>query len=423
MDKEQEDFIKTLQDNVAFQLSLTSKELFHSNFLAWLAEDENTTDIFNELLKNCFGVKDWTFNAKKMMVKREYKNFDLCICEKIENEKKDKVEIGEDSKYIPGHILFVLENKFKSLPYKEQLKIYEDKVKEENRKVKKGEMGDKETKFVLLSLSDNFPDNGIWKFVTYKKYITALEEANKDYLNGTDKGMINKYCEFIKIFSDHIQKCMLEEICDNIGIKIGAQWSSLINHQELYAIRCNDVWQKIVMQHCALFLAQEVKKTFGKDQEVTMAHSDKDIWGKDGTENKGKLFTMVNFFHGEAFLELKYLIPSKGILAFQQQGNNPLRIGILAMNANNGITPSLKKKDLQAWEDNVHKHIKECGLSEHIVLKEEDVASNKVFHSYGSFYYCNLKEEIPPIEQTLKDIVNKMKELVPIIDSLTQTDK
>lgn len=35
-------FVETLKNNPIFQLSLSSKELFHSNFLAWLAEDDNT---------------------------------------------------------------------------------------------------------------------------------------------------------------------------------------------------------------------------------------------------------------------------------------------------------------------------------------------------------------------------------------------
>ena len=35
-------FVEELQNNPIFQLSLSSKELFHSNFLAWLAEDKNT---------------------------------------------------------------------------------------------------------------------------------------------------------------------------------------------------------------------------------------------------------------------------------------------------------------------------------------------------------------------------------------------
>ena len=44
-------FVEKLKGNAIFQLSLSSKELFHSNFLAWLAEDENTRNILGHLQK------------------------------------------------------------------------------------------------------------------------------------------------------------------------------------------------------------------------------------------------------------------------------------------------------------------------------------------------------------------------------------
>lgn len=42
-------FVEKLNNNPIFQLSLSSKELFHSNFLAWLAEDKNTRTILTKL--------------------------------------------------------------------------------------------------------------------------------------------------------------------------------------------------------------------------------------------------------------------------------------------------------------------------------------------------------------------------------------
>lgn len=299
MNQEQEAFVKELKNNVAFQLSLSSKELFHSNFLAWLAEDDATRDVFNELLHTCFGV-DWDFDPDTLMVKREYKNFDLCICEKIKNPNVEKVKLGTEEEYMPGRILFVLENKFKSIPYEEQLIKYQKHISELNKGT------DTQTNYILLCLTESFTGNGNWKFVTYSQYIEALSKANKKLqANSCYHELIEKYCNFIKLFSEHIKKCLKEEICDKDTILPTAQWSSLIDHQEFYAIRCYDVWQKIVMQHCACIFAKMVKKEFGKNTEVIMAHSDRDIWQKYGTENKGKFFTMVNFFHGEALLELK----------------------------------------------------------------------------------------------------------------------
>ena len=99
-----------LKQSPMFNLSLSSKELFHSNMLAWIAEDEDTETLFVKILE-LFGLANNIAQdiAKKIrsdeyMVLREYKNFDLCICEKI---KTDDTEEG----YKEGRILLVLENK------------------------------------------------------------------------------------------------------------------------------------------------------------------------------------------------------------------------------------------------------------------------------------------------------------------------
>lgn len=386
MNQKQDNFIKTLQDNVAFQLSLTSKELFHSNFLAWLAEDKDTTDVFKELLQNCFGAEGFDFKQNDMTVKREYMNFDFCICD---NKDSNKVR-------------FVLENKFKSLPYQEQLEEYQEKVETSNK--------NSEVHYCLLSLAQGYKDFGDWKVVTYEEYAEALRKANESKNNNLfKKELINTYCNFIKTFSDHIKES-LKEVCDKDIINSDAKWDVLTNHQEFCEIRCNDVWQKIVMQHCAKILANKIKDDFGV--EAIMAHSDKDIWQKKGTENQGKFFTMVNYFHGEAFLELKYLLPGKGILAFQQQGNHPLRIGILAMSKKYIVTTPKKKKPKE-WQNKVVKYINECGLQDYIILKESAKKKGiNTYKSFGSFYYDDLNDEVTNIEQTLDDMVTTIKRFI-----------
>lgn len=94
-------------------------------------------------------------------------------------------------------------------------------------------------------------------------------------------------------------------------------------------LRCKDIWQKLVMHQCALQLAKKSEKKLGKDFQPIIVTSDQEIWGEKGTENKDKLFMRVSYYHGEALLELKYLIPKKGIFVLQQQGNHPLRAGFL----------------------------------------------------------------------------------------------
>ncbi len=77
-----------------FHLSLSSKELFHSNFLGWLGKwhPDFFLAVFWEMgcVLNC--------PADGFILKREYENFDLCV-------------LAPD-----GRIVFILENKVKKKP-------------------------------------------------------------------------------------------------------------------------------------------------------------------------------------------------------------------------------------------------------------------------------------------------------------------
>ena len=97
-----------LEPSPMYNMSLSSKELFHSNLLAWLGNTQETKAFFVDIVDKLAGIKldlndSWT-------VEREDKNFDLCI-------KK-----GKD-------YLLVIENKVKSIPRKAQLDEYVGKIK------------------------------------------------------------------------------------------------------------------------------------------------------------------------------------------------------------------------------------------------------------------------------------------------------
>ena len=101
-----------------FNLSLASKELFHSNFLAWLCEryPNEVGGIFAKFLKSppesCSG----------LTVRREKKNIDLSL-------------------QYPGGELLLVENKVKSIPSRGQLEEYSASVRDPAK-----------TSFLLLSL-------------------------------------------------------------------------------------------------------------------------------------------------------------------------------------------------------------------------------------------------------------------------------
>lgn len=185
--------VKTLKNNPVFNMSLSSKELFHSNVLAWLLEKYPDSDLAKLFIPEGYTV---------LRVLREWKNFDLfIICAKkedksllskfdfseddsdnnetissnglgirIENQdfkdfkkleeenenlsKKEKLnkseqrkidrfnELKEKENIIELDKLYhacanckfiVIENKFKSIPYDKQLQEYVEKI--ENKKI------------------------------------------------------------------------------------------------------------------------------------------------------------------------------------------------------------------------------------------------------------------------------------------------
>lgn len=179
----------------------------------------------------------------------------------------------------------VLENKFKSIAYKAQLVDYKDRTKtlnEEGYKNKykaeeanngkilprgwRDEVEHPNTKYILLTLADNFLDKDEiqslgWKIVTYAEYAkllrTVVGELKDDEIKGNKAfyvELIAQYCNFIEKFSEHINECL-----DNV--KEDNYWDILKN-DDFTAVRCNDIWQKVVMHKYAQELFKLTQEKF-----------------------------------------------------------------------------------------------------------------------------------------------------------------
>lgn len=222
--KAYKDAIEYLKTSPMFNLSLSSNELFHSNFLYWIWQVNK--ECFKKIINSLIGEDNyWQANwgNKTLEVRREYKNFDLSIVEVSDSAKKEE---GSDNKVdkstsesendseigdykADGLILFVLENKVKSIPYKEQLEQYSDKIEKHNESILKkqikekyrasGQANDKShwkkdwnkelgdykitPKKILLSLVQTFPDSDKvddWKIFSYAGYIEIIKTLKLD---------------------------------------------------------------------------------------------------------------------------------------------------------------------------------------------------------------------------------------------------
>ena len=107
-----------LENNPVFAMSLGSKELFHSNFLAFIFMHNSAGNLRKWLYEKAGGKTDKTIEFDEYF--REKSNFDLLF--KIKGEEK----------------FILIENKFKSLPDRKQLEKYFEKLQEKEIKNKSG---------------------------------------------------------------------------------------------------------------------------------------------------------------------------------------------------------------------------------------------------------------------------------------------
>lgn len=407
-------FVEKLKNNPIFQLSLSSKELFHSNFLAWLAEGDNTRCVFNKVMQTWLDDKNWEYKPNEMEVKREYNHFDFCVCDKLSIDGND----------VTGNVQVVLENKFKSIAYTDQLVDYKDRTKtlnEEGYKNKykaeeanngkilprgwRDEVEHPNTKYILLTLADNFLDKDEiqslgWKIVTYAEYAkllrTIIGELKDDEIKGNKAfyvELIAQYCNFIEMFSEHINECL-----DNV--KENNYWDILKN-DDFTAVRCNDIWQKVVMHKYAQKL---FKLTQEKFPNTKIVFDDKDSWNE---ESDRPLMIRVAYFRNEALVELKYLLNNGVVFCVQQQGDNGLSIGMVVKEEET-IKKSVRKQDKGKWNASIKKLVAQKKLDE--IITGDTFNS---FQSEGScgYYYIHNSEKLN-IGDTLKlmvELMNKAK--------------
>jgi hypothetical protein len=196
---------ENLKNNFLFQASLGSKELFHSNMLAWILEQKNDNGEFEALKIFMMYVLNIDIplitNQEEIKIAREENKIDLTI----------KWKTGDDWNFV------FIENKMKSIPTEKQLTEYDDKipkiVAESAKKIKgKKRVAENEKivdrkphKFLLTpffsALNSNSND---WKNITYSEEIINFLKEIKDFefdKSGETniKMVIEKYISFLEV--------------------------------------------------------------------------------------------------------------------------------------------------------------------------------------------------------------------------------
>ena len=288
-----EQIAKELEVSPMFQLSLSSKELFHSNFLYWIWKYNPAA--FKEIIEKLFGDNtkfDW---SSKFIVEREKKKFDLSVWE--ENADKSRV------------LRLVIENKVKSIPRKKQLDDYKESIKK---------IDNKDVKFLLLSLSPTFPEMNVikdWNIVNYKILAKAIKEVfcNAEIRNSTYE--YNVICDYYR-FIRH-----LHLIANEWNNSPESSWLDIPDMNIYRQLRISDLRQKL---HAAYALSH-LLDAFSHDDEKLFTDSNIE-WEIPAGEimkrgNDNTFYVNFGMTRDTGFFEIKVKIEDNTIFLIQVQGN------------------------------------------------------------------------------------------------------
>lgn len=313
--------IEYLAKSPMFNLSLSSKELFHSNFLYWLSLINKNA--FKGLIAGLLNTDDleWGDNWE---VAREYKSFDLCIKD-ISKELADSnpEDTNEENKQKPN-IYLVIENKVKSIPYKAQLEKYTNKVKEHYGAKREEDFS--KVKYMLLTLPTYFPEKSTinnWEIVTYDQYIRNLESLKGNFTSSSnlkeeDKyyvtNIIEDYIKFVNnllVLHNHWKKNCYEKLGflrkgkeDN---QMDGEYVKYITDAE--NLRIHDLYHKSKYARICTDIIAEFNKldmSIG-DYEVGINVTDKEIskFLKSHKDKSGYIVWEYNYTHGEPLVGAK----------------------------------------------------------------------------------------------------------------------
>lgn len=339
-----------LKASPLFNLSLASRELFHSNFLKWLWENYPQMQL---AFKDKISCKIDCAAPKK--ISREKLNTDLLV--ELEN----------------GHRI-VIENKVKSLPRLDQLNEYGSKFS-----------AAKNIDFFLLSLVRPDFDDGsgqinaggkVWKFISYveladllKSYV--LEEISDEY----HYFLLNDYIDFITLLSS---------VAGNFVVDWENEADFFKSLQpDLIDIKLNDLGQKIRYAQLAHMVNQELSKKPG------MNITNKE-WRK---ASAGEIAIGSSLTRGVGLFDLKYILrerrdedSSPPVVGVQIQGNDfRVFFELESRPKENSYKVAKKLLEAKAW----------FSLSQAPELAkinlEYPVRRDKLFNQYGSSFYYRSK--------------------------------
>ena len=359
---------ENLKKSPLFNLSLSSKELFHSNFLYWLGESHKVE--FGEIFKDFLKILPEDNNLEIEKIHREKDNIDLSFTYYNEQE-------------------IIIENKVKSIAYIEQLKKYSEKNTDKKN-------------YILLSLSkpvffedkDKFvikANNNIdveWNFLSYSTLLGMLKTLSKKIQGSYHQNIINDYCNFIDGLIEIESYCNLTED-DCFPFEKNEIFS------DIKEIRLHDFYLKRKYELLAFQVSNKIKET----KEDSIFFGSLSNWEK---QKDKPIYIGHGMTRGLGLMDIKYKISTNVSLGIQIQGDH---YRMVVENTVDLASIAGKILEEKLWFD----------FSENFDEKEVYPKGEKEFNKYGAtFFYKSVNLVSDPnlsISDLIKFILNDLNKI------------
>lgn len=352
MDLEQS--FKNLKQSPMFAISLSSKELFHSNFWAWLIE-------YNPEYSKVF-FDDIDFN-NKLFVKREEKNRDLSIH--------------------LNQMVYIIENKLKSLPSREQIEEYQKKEPSFCKGCLTG----------VVRLED-LPNN--WCFKSYKEIGTSILKINEKYQDDKWYFLIKEYANIIIEIEN-----ILVSFSESYGHKLisQSQYDKYPILKDFEDIRFADILKKAKANDFVNYLISSLKE----ELDNLLKNSDFNLYIGSWFSNKSSLVDVRIIKNKDT--------DNQVVIGIQIQDNQyrlcvERRKGTLNFNNENALNELFNEFLNFGWFENYNKESKQ--------IKNKITSMREMFCKYNTdiykfiYQYYNLNENDLKFENLITQIRKDM---------------
>lgn len=420
------DIIKKLKDNFLFHASLGSKELFHSNLLAWILEQRNSKGEFEVL---------------RIFIKTVAK-LDVGIITDDNNpiiaREENKIDLTIKWKGGDKWNLIFIENKMKSIPTPKQLNEYDGKI-DKFLKVKttlfkgKPEEVKLERKLVVKFLLTPFPSDvnsnrGDWKNITYSNQIIEFLNSimGVDFLNNEDvKFIIEKYISFLSAQNEIVRFLNLDDLkkfknrnydfYSKLAVENKYESEELNEESEskekhfmtdVRSLRLHDLVLKLAHQKISQLIENQISTNF-----ENLIVSDYEEF----TKGSKKIFVDHSFSRGTGISTVSILIKKNQAVSLQLQGDSLRYFAALhgtESSKNIDFAKQLEKNKIWFYDLN-GELLSGKGWKNKDVLKIND---STAFNSYGpNFIYLNKnvsEYNNKPISELVDLICGEVKRVV-----------